>query len=65
MRWELRFLSAVMTGVVLSGQTSALAPAVEQEAKLLASDGAYLDELGESVAVEGDIAIIACRTRST
>jgi len=58
MRWELRFLSAVMTGVVLSGQTSALAPAVEQEAKLLASDGAYLDELGESVAVEGDIAII-------
>jgi hypothetical protein len=51
-------MAIALAGAMLIDPTSARVLAAEQEAKLLASDGFHLDRLGESVAVDGDIAII-------
>jgi len=51
-------LIVALAGAMLLVSTSVWALTVEEEAKLLASEGASSDHFGNSVAIKGDTAII-------
>ena len=58
MRRSIAIAVYLLAGAIFLGTTPAWALTVEQEAKLLASDGAAGDEFGAGVALGGDTAII-------
>ena len=50
--------SVLLTALAMVWSTAGLASAQQQLAKLLASDGAYHDGFGYSVAISGDLALV-------